>query len=143
VLADAVLLHVTREQFVDVLQRARQAVADGGVMAVTLKEGGRGGVDGAHDMPKREDLPAGGQHCGADCRLMPVGEVPRAGELGRGVEPWLFVLARTWLGARRTSPASHLTIVMWDAVHGSVAAARGAPARLRLRGQAQGSIAAG
>jgi len=39
VLADAVLLHVTREQFVDVLQRARQAVASGGVLAMTLKEG--------------------------------------------------------------------------------------------------------
>ncbi len=39
VLADAVLLHVTREQFVDVLQRARQAVASGGALAITLKEG--------------------------------------------------------------------------------------------------------
>jgi len=39
VLADAVLLHVTREQFVDVLQRARHAVASGGVLAITLKEG--------------------------------------------------------------------------------------------------------
>ncbi len=39
VLADAVLLHVIRKQFVDVLQRARQAVASGGVLAITLKEG--------------------------------------------------------------------------------------------------------
>lgn len=39
VLADAVLLHVTREQFVDVLQRARQAVASGGVLPSRSRRG--------------------------------------------------------------------------------------------------------
>jgi SAM-dependent methyltransferase len=39
VLADAVLLHLTREEFADVLLRARDAVVIGGVLAITLKEG--------------------------------------------------------------------------------------------------------
>lgn len=39
VLANAVLLHLTREEFADVLARAREAVEDGGVLAFTLKEG--------------------------------------------------------------------------------------------------------
>ena len=39
ILADAVLLHLTREQFADVLRRARCAVVDGGLLAFTLKEG--------------------------------------------------------------------------------------------------------
>ncbi len=40
------------------------------------------GLNTPRDMLKREDLPAGLQQCGADCRLTPVGEVPRAAELG-------------------------------------------------------------
>jgi SAM-dependent methyltransferase len=39
VLADAMLLHLTREQFEEVLSRARRAVVDGGVLAFTVKEG--------------------------------------------------------------------------------------------------------
>jgi len=39
VMANAVLLHLSREQFVDVLGRARHAVAGHGVLAFTLKEG--------------------------------------------------------------------------------------------------------
>ena len=39
VLADAVLQHLTRGEFVDVLQRARRAVRGPGVLAATLKEG--------------------------------------------------------------------------------------------------------
>lgn len=39
VLADAVLLHLDRTQFADLLARARAAVVDGGVLAFTLKEG--------------------------------------------------------------------------------------------------------
>lgn len=39
VLANTVLLHLSREQFADVLGRARRAVADHGVLAFTLKEG--------------------------------------------------------------------------------------------------------
>ena len=39
VLADAVLLHLSRYQFVDCLRRARRAVGSGGLLAFTLKEG--------------------------------------------------------------------------------------------------------
>ena len=39
VLANAVLLHLSRDQFRGALRRARHAVGDGGVLAVTLKEG--------------------------------------------------------------------------------------------------------
>ena len=49
-------------------------------------------------MLEREDLPAGGQQCGVDCRLTPVGEVPRAVELGlrpSWPSPSLSVTART------------------------------------------------
>lgn len=39
VLANAVLLHLSRDQFRDALRRMRQAVTAGGLLAVTLKEG--------------------------------------------------------------------------------------------------------
>ena len=39
VLANAVLLHLSRDQFRDALRRVRQAVTAGGLLAVTLKEG--------------------------------------------------------------------------------------------------------
>lgn len=39
VLANAVLLHLTRAEFCDVLGRAARAVAGGGLIAMTLKEG--------------------------------------------------------------------------------------------------------
>jgi SAM-dependent methyltransferase len=39
VLANAVLLHLSRDQLRDALHRARRAVSGGGVLAVTLKEG--------------------------------------------------------------------------------------------------------
>jgi trans-aconitate methyltransferase len=39
ILANAVLLHLTRDEFSDALVKARRAVIDGGVLALTLKEG--------------------------------------------------------------------------------------------------------
>lgn len=39
VFANAVLLHLSREEFRDVLERSRRAVVDGGVLAFTLKQG--------------------------------------------------------------------------------------------------------
>ena len=39
ILADAVLLHLDRAQFEDVLRRARAAINAGGVLAITLEEG--------------------------------------------------------------------------------------------------------
>ena len=50
VFAFAVLLHLSRTQFEDVLARARSAVVDNGVLAVTLKEGdGEGWTDAKLD----------------------------------------------------------------------------------------------
>jgi SAM-dependent methyltransferase len=39
VLANAVLLHLTRGEFADVLRRARQSVVEQGILGLTLKEG--------------------------------------------------------------------------------------------------------
>ena len=39
IFANAVLLHLSRDQFADVLRRARAAIVPGGVLAFTLKEG--------------------------------------------------------------------------------------------------------
>ena len=39
IFANAVLLHLSRDQFEDLLRRARAAIAAGGVLAFTLKEG--------------------------------------------------------------------------------------------------------
>lgn len=52
VLADAVLLHLTRDEFADALRRARRAVRARGLLAVTLKEG-----DGEEVTTERLDLP--------------------------------------------------------------------------------------
>ncbi len=94
VLADAMLLHLTREQFEDVLRRARRAVVDGGVLAFTVKEG-----DGAAWSNAKLDLPRHFTYW----RESAVREVlTRSGwtvtsldhVTGR-TEPWLYVLART------------------------------------------------
>jgi hypothetical protein len=93
VLAQAVLLHLDRAQFADALQRIRQAVMNGGVLAFTVKEGDCGTWSEAKlDLPRyftywrerslREVL--------AQTRwaVMSIDRVA-----GR-VEPWLYVMAR-------------------------------------------------
>jgi len=50
VLADAVLLHLSRPQFEDVVRRARRAVVAGGVLGFTLKEGDGGAVGGVRSV---------------------------------------------------------------------------------------------
>lgn len=93
VLADAVLLHLTREELADVLVRARRAVRPGGWLAVTLKEGdGEGWSTAKLGLPRfftywrapalRAALEAAGWEV-----------VSLEGVEGRR-EPWLFVLAR-------------------------------------------------
>ncbi|CAN5451647.1 class I SAM-dependent methyltransferase [soil metagenome] len=53
VLAQAVLLHLDREQFVDVLDRFRAAVAPGGIVGFTVKEGdGSGWSTAKLDLPR-------------------------------------------------------------------------------------------
>jgi hypothetical protein len=54
VLAQAVLLRLDRAQFADALQRIRQAVMDGGVLAFTVKEGdGDAWSEAKLDLPRR------------------------------------------------------------------------------------------
>lgn len=93
VLANAVLLHLSREQFLDVLGRAHRAVADHGVLAFTLKEG-----DGDQWSHAKLGLPRHFTYWReADVRRALETNGWRALSLehvtGR-IEPWLFVLAR-------------------------------------------------
>ncbi len=94
VLADAVLLHVTREQFVDVLQRARQAVASGGVLAITLKEGdGEAWTDAKLGRPRHFTY---WREPAVRAALTDTGwHVLSLEHVAGRVEPWLFVIART------------------------------------------------
>ena len=94
VLADAVLLHVTREQFVDVLQRARQAVASGGVLAITLKEGdGEAWTEAKLGRPRHFTY---WREPAVRAALMDTGwQVLSLEHVAGRVEPWLFVVART------------------------------------------------
>jgi SAM-dependent methyltransferase len=93
VLADAVLLHLSRPQFVDAVRRARRAVLLGGALAMTLKEGdGDGWSHRRLGMPRhftywrepqlRDALTAAGWS------EISVEHVPGQ------TEPWLYVLAR-------------------------------------------------
>ncbi len=94
VLADAVLLHLTREQFEDVLGRARGAVVDGGFLAFTVKEG-----DGGEWSNAKLGLPRHFTYW----RESAVRQVlARTGwtvivldHVAGRTDPWLYVIART------------------------------------------------
>ncbi|MDQ3052979.1 MAG: hypothetical protein M3R66_03880 [Actinomycetota bacterium] len=94
VLADAVLLHVTREQFVDVLQRARHAVASGGVLAITLKEGdGEAWTEAKLGRPRHFTY---WREPAVQAALMATGwQVLSLKHVAGRADPWLFVIART------------------------------------------------
>jgi len=94
VLADAVLLHVPREQFVDVLQRARQAVTSGGVLAITLKEGdGEAWTEAKLGRPRHFTY---WREPAVRAALLNSGwQVLSLEHVEGRVEPWLFVTART------------------------------------------------
>ena len=103
VLADAVLLHLSREQFVAALRSARSAVHGEGLLGLTLKEGdGNGWSHAKVDLPRyftywrepvvREALVSSGW------RVVSIKHVP-----GRS-EPWLFVTAES--GRPRQRPSS-------------------------------------
>ncbi len=93
VLADAVLLHLNRNQFTDVITRARGAVVPGGVFAFTVKEG-----DGSAWTQTKLDLPRHFTYW----REAPLLEIlDRSGwsvasldHIRGRTEPWLYVLAR-------------------------------------------------
>jgi SAM-dependent methyltransferase len=101
VLADAVLLHLSRDQFVDCLRRARNAVRGGGLLGFTLKEGdGESWSRAKLDLPRhftfwrepavRAALSASGW------RVRSVQHVA-----GRS-EPWLFVIAHAEINLEST-----------------------------------------
>ena len=94
VLADAVLLHVSREQFVDVLQRARQAVASGGVLAITLKEGdGEAWTEAKLGRPRHFTY---WREPAVRAALTDTGwQVFSLEHVAGRVAPWLFIIART------------------------------------------------
>jgi len=93
VMANAVLLHLSREQFVDVLGRARCAVAHHGVLAFTVKEG-----DGERWSRAKLGLPRHFTHW-REPELRSALEangwqVLSLEHVTGRVEPWLFVVAR-------------------------------------------------
>lgn len=92
-LADAVLLHLTREEFVDVLQRARRPVRSGGLLATTLKEG-----DGEAWTQAKLDLPryfTYWREPAVRAALRATGwQVLSLDHVTGRLEPWLFVVAR-------------------------------------------------
>jgi SAM-dependent methyltransferase len=93
ILADAVLLHLSREQFADVLARARRAIGPTGALAITLKEGdGEGWSDAKLSLPRHFTY-----WRAPDVRV----ELARAGwetvsleHVDGHYEPWLYVIAR-------------------------------------------------
>ncbi len=94
VLADAMLLHLTREQFEEVLRRARGAVVEGGVLAFTVKEG-----DGAAWSNAKLDLPRHFTYWREptvrEVLTRSGGTVTSLDHVAGRTEPWLYVIART------------------------------------------------
>lgn len=93
ILADAMLLHLDREEFADVLRRARAAIVRGGVLGFTLKEGdGEAWIDGKLGLPRHYTYwrESAVRAVLQDAGWAVVSIDHRAGR----TEPWLFVLAR-------------------------------------------------
>jgi SAM-dependent methyltransferase len=96
VLANAVLLHLSRQEFSDTLEMVRRAVVDDGVFAFTVKEG-----DGAAWSNDKLDLPRHftyWREAGVRTALGATGWIVDSIEhipdtFGRS-EPWLFVVVR-------------------------------------------------
>lgn len=99
VLANAVLLHLTREEVTDVLARARGAVTGEGCLAFTLKEG-----DGEAWSSVKLDLPRHFTYWREPqvrAALQDTGWRTLAVDHVAGIsEQWLFVLARADAGSR-------------------------------------------
>jgi SAM-dependent methyltransferase len=93
VLADAVLLHLDRAQFADVLARARNAVDDAGILALTLKEGdGAGWTTAKLGRPRHYTY---WREPGLREALTRAGWTVISLDHVQGrVDPWLYLLAR-------------------------------------------------
>lgn len=93
VLADAMLLHLNREEFADVVRRARAAVVPGGILGCTLKEG-----DGEAWSEDKLGLPRHFTYWrepAVRTVLEDAGWAVLSIDLRAGRhEPWLYVLAR-------------------------------------------------
>jgi SAM-dependent methyltransferase len=94
VLADAVLLHLTRAEFAAALHKARAAVRNGGLLAITLKEG-----DGDEWHSRKLGLPryfAYWREPELRAELAAAGWRPRwLAQVPGQTEPWLHALCRT------------------------------------------------
>lgn len=92
ILADAVLHHLSRERFADLLRRARAAAVPGGILAFTVKEG-----DGAAWSEHKLGMPRHFTYWrepAVRAALQGVGFPDVCIEHVAGRENWLFVLAR-------------------------------------------------
>jgi hypothetical protein len=92
ILADAVLLHLSRDQFCDVLRRARRAVDAAGVFGFTLKEG-----DGAAWSEHKLGLPRHFTYWrepAVRAALASAGWAEVSVSRASGRENWLLVLAQ-------------------------------------------------
>ena len=92
-LAQAVLLHLDRAQFTDALDRVREAVVDGGVLAFTVKEGdGDGWSEAKLDLPRHftywRERPL------RDALAQSRWDVQSVDHVVGRAEPWLYVMAR-------------------------------------------------
>ncbi len=100
-LACAVLLHVTRAEFIDVLRRGRLALRDDGVLAFTLKEG-----DGESWSRAKIDLPRRFTYWREDAVRVALSSTGwRCHSLAHvtgPLESWLFVIARADRGSTTT-----------------------------------------
>ncbi len=93
VLADAVLLHLDRAQFAEVLIKARNAVDDQGILALTLKEGdGAGWTTAKLGKPRHYTY---WREPGLRDVLIRTGwSVISLDHVHGRVDPWLYLLAR-------------------------------------------------
>lgn len=93
VLAGAVLLHLTRDEFVDVLRRAHQAVRTGGFLAATLKEGdGEAWTQAKLGLPRHFTY---WRRAAVRAAVEATGwQVVSIDHVAGRLEPWLFLIAR-------------------------------------------------
>lgn len=103
IFANAMLLHLSRAEFNDLLRRARRAVLDTGILAFTVKEG-----DGAAWSEAKLDLPRHFTYWREPALRSVLARTGWAVEVIEQVagrtEPWLYVLARPMAAEPATPP---------------------------------------
>jgi len=91
ILADAVLHHLSRDQFADLLRRARAAAVPGGVLAFTVKEGDGAAWSDNLGMPRHF---TNWREPAVRAALRVAGWPDASVDHVTGQDNWLFVLAR-------------------------------------------------